>query len=116
MAELDSEDLDGLASAPILAQARSLQGLPAASLPESLLERLNKGEVGLIEEISRQSQAPADPADCIRTLKRLRYDRERAEVQREIDRLQETGLAGHEMDSLLRRKHDLLYRIEALID
>ena len=43
----------------------------------------------LVEEIARQTGAPADAADCVRTLKRLRYDRERAELQREIDRLQE---------------------------
>ncbi len=112
---LEAEDLAGLASGPILEQARSLQGLPAASLPGTLLERLSNGEAGLVREISRQSHAPAEAADCVRTIKCLRYDRERADVQREIDRLQGSGETSHDMDSLLRRKHEILYRIEALM-
>jgi len=55
-------------------------------------------------------------ADCVRTLKRLRYDRERAQVQREIDRLQEAGAARHEDEivALLERKLNLAHRIETL--
>ena len=50
----------------------------------------------------------------MRTLKRRRFDRERAEVQREIDRLQEAGAAGHdhEIDALWERKKDLLQRLD----
>ena len=33
----------------------------------------------------------APPLDCVRALKRLRCERERAAIQREIDRLQELG-------------------------
>ena len=44
----------------ILQQARSLQGWPADSLPETLLERLSKGEAALVDEICRQPSAPAD--------------------------------------------------------
>ena len=116
LGDLDAEDLAGLASGAIIEQARSLQALPAASLPETLLERLSNGEAGLVREISRQSHAPADPADCIRTIKCLRYDRERADVQREIDRLQEQGADGHEdqIVALWDRKKALLQRIESL--
>jgi DNA primase len=115
--ELEREDLEGLATGQIIEQARSLQGLPAASLPETLLERLSSGEAGLVREISRQSHAPAEAVDCIRTLKCLRYDRERAEVQREIDRLQEQAGDGHEdqIVALWDRKKLLLQRIEALM-
>ena len=69
-----------------------------------------------MEEISRATGAPADAADCVRTLKRLRYDRERADVQREIDRLQEAGAAEHDTEivALWERKKDLLHRIETL--
>ena len=117
LGELETEDLEGLASGPIIEQARSLQGLPAASLPETLLERLSTGEAGLVREIGRQSHAPADAADCVRTLKCLRYDRERAGVQREIDRLQEQGASGHEAQivALWETKRTLLRRIEALM-
>jgi DNA primase len=118
LAELDPADFEGLPTRAILEQARSLQGLPAASLPQTLLERLNKGEAALVHEISRPAQAPADPADCARALKRLRYDRERADVQREIDRLQQAGAARHESEivALWDRKRSLLQKIETLMD
>ncbi|HMC78492.1 MAG TPA: DNA primase [Vicinamibacterales bacterium] len=112
--ELEDADLDGLATREILRQARSLQDWPAGSLPDALIERLNKGEAALVGEIARQTGAPADAADCVRTLKSLRYDRERAAVQREIDRLQELGGGGHDeqMTALWERKKDLLQRLD----
>jgi DNA primase len=116
IADLDASDLDGLATREILRQAQSLQAWPVASLPEALLERLSTGEAALVGEIARQGGAPADAADCVRTLKRLRYDRERAELQREIDRLQEAGAAAHETEivALWERKKQLLHQIESL--
>ena len=118
VADLDQADLDGLATGPIIEQARSLQGSPPDSLPETLIERLNEGEAGLIREIGRQPHPPAEPVDCVRALKRLRYVRERTEVQREIDRLQEQGAAGHAdaIVALWDRKKALVQRIEALVD
>ena len=118
LADLDPADLDGLATGPIIEQARSLQGSPSGALPETLLERLNEGEAGLLEEIGRQPHPPAEPGDCVRTLKRLRCVRERTEVQREIDRLQEQGAAGHgeQIVALWSRKKALLERIEALTE
>jgi DNA primase len=116
MDELEARDLDGLATGGILTVARSLAGFPADSLPDSLLERLSTGEAQLVERIGAQT-GPAAPADdCVRALKRLRYERERAEVQREIDRLQELGAAAHdaEITALWARKKDLLTRIEAM--
>jgi DNA primase len=114
LGELEPTDLDGLATGGILRQAQSLQGWPEASLPKALIERLSKGEAELVEDIGRQTGAPADAADCVRTLKRLRYDRERADVQREIDRLQEAGAAHHEHEiiALWERKKDLLHRMQ----
>jgi DNA primase len=117
LAELDTEDLDGLPTRAILEQARSLQGCPVESIPESLKERLSTGEAGLVDEISRQDTAPAPAADCVRALKKIRFDRERASVQREIDRLQEQGAAHFEEQivALWDKKKDLLQRIEALM-
>jgi DNA primase len=116
LGELEPTDLDGLATRDILRQAQSLQGWPGASLPGAFIERLNKGEAELVEDIGRQTGAPAEAADCVRTLKRLRYDRERAHVQREIDRLQEAGAAHHEHEiiALWERKKDLLHRMQEL--
>jgi DNA primase len=117
LAELDVDDLDGLPTRGILEQARSLQGCPVESIPEALKERLSTGEAGLVDEICRQTAAPAPPADCVRALKKMRFDRERASVQREIDRLQEQGAAHFEEQivALWDRKKDLLQRIEALM-
>ena len=115
--ELENEDLDGLATAGILRQARSLQGWPPAGIPGGLLERLSRGETALVREIASQPEAPSeDAADCARTLKRLRYDRERAALQREIDRLQEDGAARHDAEivALWERKKDLLHRMNGL--
>ena len=118
LAELEPGDTDGLATRSILEQARSLQEWPPASLPETLIQRLNSGEASLVAEIGRQSHPPAAPADCVRTLKRLRCDGERAAVLREIDRLQEQGAVAHEAEivSLLARKRVLLQQIEVLME
>jgi DNA primase len=116
VAELEAEDLEGLATRLILEQARSLQEWPAGSLPQTLLERLNEMEARLVQDIGRQPHPPGDPHDCVRALKRLRYTRERADVQREIDRLQQEGGVNHERDivALWDRKRALLHRIESL--
>jgi hypothetical protein len=49
-------------------------------------------------------------------LKRLRCERERAAIQREIDRLQGlgAGIDGDELDLLLNQKRTLAQRIEEL--
>ena len=115
--DLENQDFDGLATGGILRQARSLQGWPPAGIPGGLLERLTTGEAALVREIASQPGAPSEDAvDCARTLKRLRYDRERAALQREIDRLQEDGAARHDAEivALWERKKDLLHRIDGL--
>ena len=96
--QLEPDDLEGLVTRTILDQARSLQDWPAGSLPATLLERLNDVEARLVQDIGRQPHPPGDPLDCVRALKRLRYTRERAAVQREIDRLQEEGATNHETE------------------
>ncbi|MBA2304053.1 MAG: DNA primase [Acidobacteria bacterium] len=113
---LDDEDLSGLASQLILRQALSLQETPPESLPATLIERLTKGEARLVSELGRPASSPAHPSDCVMALKKRRFDRERAEVQREIDRLQEQGGARYEDEivTLWARKRDLLRRIEEM--
>jgi hypothetical protein len=110
LAGLEADDLQGLATAGILRQARSLQGWPAGAIPGALMERLSTGEAMLVREIAADARPPAaDPADCARTLRKQRYDRERAEIQREIDRLQEleAGKYSQQLDELLRKKEAL---------
>ena len=57
-------------------------------------------------------------ADCVRAIKKIRVDRELADVQRELDRLQEQGQAAEagRMDTVLKKKQALLARRESLIE
>jgi DNA primase len=93
LADLEATDLSDLATGPILEQARSLQGWPIESLPGALLERLSTQEAGLVAEITVQPEPPVRVlADCVAELRRLQLARERAEVQRQMDRLLEQGI------------------------
>ena len=117
LAELEEGDLNGLSAAGIVQQARSLQGWPVESIPQTLLERLSNGEAGVIDEICRQTSPPGAALDCVRALKKLRVERELGEIQGELTRLQEQGpAAGGGMDVLLVRKQALLQRRESLIE
>lgn len=116
MAELDQEDLDSLASGRILQVAQSLQEIARDVFPATLLERLTMVEAQLVTGIATAPHAPAPPEHCVRALKKLRYEREQAALQREIDRLQQLGAETHggAIDSLWERRKDLLHRIETL--
>ncbi len=116
VADLDEKDLDGLSGRHILEVARSLHGEPLELLPSALLQRLSTVDAQLVAGIGATAITQAPPAACARALKRLRWERERAAIQREIDRLQELGATQHgqEIDILWLRKKDLLHRIEEL--
>jgi len=116
LAELDGEDLDYLAGREVFEMARSLHDGPLDLLPSALLQRLSTVNAQLVASIAATSSPPAPPLDCARALKRLRWERERGAIQREIDRLQEMGADqhGHEIDALWHRKIGLLHRIEEL--
>ena len=113
---MEPEDFDGLSTAPILRVARTLAGVPADGVPETLLERLGDGEAALVRAIAGADAAPAGIEDCGVELRRRRYERERAALQDEIDRRQRDGspAALDEIDTLWARKKDLLQRIDAL--
>ncbi len=116
VATLEAGDIEDLVSRGVLEVGRTLQDVAEASVPAALLSRLNQVEAQLVAAVAAEPAPPAPPAECARALKRLRCERERAEVQREIDRLQDAG--GNERDRLIeglwRRKKDLLQQIEAL--
>jgi DNA primase len=113
---LEVGDLEGLATGDILRTAVLLRNWTPEAFPETLLERLNRREADLLRAVGEQSTAPAPAAECVRALKRLRFERERTTVQREIDRLQELGAASHDaqIDALWARKKDLLHRLHEL--
>jgi len=116
LAALDDVDFEGLAGGRILDLAKKLNEDKGFS-PAALLERLTDVDVQLVTAIASEGEAHVrDAHDCVRILKRLRWERERAAIQREIDRLQEVGaLEGEKLQELLVRKYDVIQRIEALI-
>ena len=81
-----------------------------------MLERLSEEEAELASRIAAEPHAPAQAEDCGIELRRLRFERERAALQDEIDRRQREGTSAalQEIDDLWQRKKDLLQRIEAL--
>jgi DNA primase len=116
LSDLDPEDLEELAGRDILDMARSLQKERRDLLPAALLQRLSTVNAQLVTSIAANPVPTAPPAGCVRAIKRLRWDRERAAIQREIDRLQQLGATqyGQEIDILWQRKKNLLHRIEDL--
>jgi len=120
LAGLDSADLDQLAGREIFELARSLHEQPVDLLPSELLRRLSTMSAQLVTGIAGEKGSPIKGADdlerCARSLRRYRCERERAAVQREIDRLQGLGLGKHgeEINLLLNQKRTLAQRIEEL--
>jgi DNA primase len=117
LAELDADDLSHLAGRDILEMARTLQdSTPPHGLPSALLQRLSNESAQVVTSIAAATTPQAPPHECARALKRMRCERERAAIQREIDRLQELGAGqyGSQIDDLWRKKKDLLHRIEQL--
>jgi DNA primase len=115
MAELDGDDFSALAGRHIFEVARTLHH-PGPYSPSALMQRLSTVDTQLVSSIAASPIPPAPALDCARVIKRLRCERDRAAIQREIDRLQELGAGqyGHEIDVLWQRKKDLLHRIEDL--
>lgn len=114
---LDAADCEALASRGVLDLARKLDEDIRLS-PSLLLERLTMMDAQLVAGIASEAEPPVrDAENCARMIRRLRCERERAAIQREIDRLQQIGAAQNEeqIDALWARKRDLLQRIEGLI-
>ena len=120
LAGLEEGDLDQLAAREVFEVARSLHDCLPEQLPSELLRRLSTMSAQLVTSIAGEQTAPVkgphDLTDCVRILKRLRCERERASIQREIDRLQGLGTTEHgdEINLLLNQKRHLAQRIEEL--
>jgi DNA primase len=115
--ELEEEDINELAAGEVFQLARRFYDQTEQFSPSALLERLSTVNAQLVTRIAAIPASPAPVRSCIRAIKRLRWERERAAIQRQIDRLQEQGAGqhGHEIDALWQRKKNLLHRIEELI-
>jgi DNA primase len=116
IAALEPGDLEGLAARSVLDLARELDEDRGFS-PSVLLERLNMVEAQLVTSIAAEPEPPSLALPyCVRAFRKARYERERAAVQREIDRLQNSGRSDSgEIDSLLARNGDLGRLIQALV-
>ena len=116
LSELDDRDVEGLVTGALLLGARSFHGWPVKDVPAAFMERLSQEEKSVVSTIVEETNAPAHATDCARTLKRQRYERDRALLQEEIDKLQEHGTAEDlaQIDVLWQRKKDLLSLIETL--
>ena len=115
---LEPVDAEGLATRSVLDLVRKLNEDRGFS-PSVLLERLTMVEAQLVTRIAGEQPEPHvhDAEGCARIIKRLRYERERAAVQREIDRLQQLGAEqdGEGIDAVWARKRGLLQRMQGLI-
>ena len=116
VSQLESGDLDGLMAAPVFRLAASLAEMPPEVLPELLRERLNEGDRALLERAAAAEAPAGGPVECVNALRKLRVERELAEVQDEVDRLQRTsGMDDETLARLWERKKVLLRQLEALV-
>ncbi|RPJ66197.1 MAG: DNA primase [Acidobacteria bacterium] len=114
LAALEDADLETLLTRRILEVARGLHREGVVDVPSALLARLNVEEARLVTGIAAMPSGPAPPQECVATLRRLRFERERTELQRQIDRLQSDGGSEAAIAALSRQKMELIRRIAQL--
>jgi DNA primase len=112
LAALEDEDLETLLTRRILELARGLHESAREDVPSALLARLNTEEARLVTGIAAEPAGAAPPGECLATLKRQRFERETADLQRRIEGLQNGGTADDEIAALWHRKMELVRRIE----
>jgi len=88
----------------------------AIPLPARILAGLTEEERRWVTGLRMSAGVVATPQECVRAIRVLRLERERGDVQREIDRLQDTGGAAStaRIMELWTRKKELLAQIESL--
>ena len=111
---LEADDLKGLSTENLLRTARDLD-VRAADVPATLMERLSTQEAELLASVAAEPSPPAVLPDlCVLALKYVRLERELAEVQRELKRLQDQGDSGNAVMALLDRKQRMIRALEAM--
>ena len=112
--QLEVEDLQGLSTENILRTARDLEVRPE-DVPMTLMERLSTQEAELLASVAAEPSPPANFPDlCVVALKYVRLERELAEVQLELNRLQNIGDTGAPLLALLDRKQRMVRELEAM--
>jgi DNA primase len=105
---LEDEDLEGLNSSVLLGMARDLSDGDPAEAPNALMERLSTEEAHRLAAIAAEPSAPVlDAASAVRSLQRIKHERQLAAVQRDIALLQARGERGPELLTLLQKKLEL---------
>jgi DNA primase len=115
LADLDEEDRRPLAGRRIFELAYSLK-IPPDKMSAALLERLSEGDAQTVRGIAASATAVSSPFECVKALKQLRWERDVAGIQREIDRLQREGAERHDeqITALVLKKIELTNRIAGL--
>ncbi|MGE5357653.1 MAG: DNA primase [Bacteroidales bacterium] len=115
MGELEDADLKHLPTRHVLEAAREISEQPAEAVPSALLTRLNTEEAALVSAMAAVPEPPVMTAsDCIREIRRLRFERERSALQREIERLRDEPGSEATIVELYQRKVSLQHQIELL--
>ena len=111
---MEPDDLKGLSTENLLRTARDLN-VRAEDVPTTLMERLSTQEAELLASVAAEPSPPAVLPDlCVVALKYVRLERELAEVQRELKRLQDQGDSGNAVMVLLDRKQRMIRALEAM--
>ena len=113
---LEDADFAALPARSVLDLARKLNEDSGFSA-SVLMQRLSAVEAQLVTSIASEPEPPALGLKyCVLEMKRARYERERATVHQEIDRLQRSGASQTpEMDALFTRVGELGRAIQALV-
>ena len=105
---LEDADLEGLSSSNLFKLVREIPVDDPADLPNLLMERLSTEEARRLAAIASEAAAPVlDAESSVKSLKRLKYERQLADVQREIDGLQGRGDVEADLVALLQKKLEL---------
>jgi DNA primase len=111
---LESDDLKGLSTENLLRTARDLN-VRAEDVPATLMERLSTQEAELLASVAAEPSPPAVLPDlCVVALKYVRLERQLADVQRELNRLQNIGDTGPALMDLLHQKQTMIRALEAM--
>ena len=110
----EADDLKGLSTENLLRTARDLN-VRAEDVPTTLMERLSTQEAELLASVAAEPSPPAVLPDlCVVALKFVRLERQLAEVQRELNRLQSIGDTGPALMDLLHQKQQMIRALEAM--
>ncbi len=111
---LDANNFETLLTRRVLETAKGLYESGVDDVPSALLARLNTEEARLVAGIAADPARPVPATESAAELRLLRYERERADLQREIERLQSSGENAGRLEELGQRKVELSRKIDRL--